>query len=177
MLSSAKSLSISLNKAWIKPFLYQSDIEKRIRSWFHKYNTACILDIVLKEKSVSSPKVRVTVEYNKILKNSHIDTEKLASVIEDQLFDFFEYRNVISIDEIIKKISIEDSPHDYCHSLIMKSLKKEIIIDDQFNLLDLNHQYPSEYDLHRLTDLKVERLLFISHIIKYNINVHNALAL
>ncbi|KJG12008.1 hypothetical protein UB38_17950 [Photobacterium iliopiscarium] len=58
----------------------------------------------------------------------------------------------------------------------MKSLKKEIIIDDQFNLLDLNQQYSSEYDLHHLTDLKVERLLFISHIIKYNINVHNALA-
>ncbi|MEC6823386.1 hypothetical protein VXS02_08075 [Photobacterium piscicola] len=177
MLSSTKSLSISLNKAWIKPFLYKYDVEKRIRSWFEKYKTTCILEIEIKEKIISSPKVRVTIEYNKISKDTHIDSEKLANMIEDQLFDFFEYRNIITIDEIIKKIPFEDSPQDYCHSLIMKSLKKEIIIDDQFNLLDLNHKYPSEYDLHRLTDLKVERLLFISHIIKYNINVHNALAI
>ncbi|MEC6907636.1 hypothetical protein VXS04_08125 [Photobacterium piscicola] len=177
MLSSAKSLSISLNKAWIKPFLYKSDVEKRIRSWFDKFKTSCTLEIDIKEKLVSSPKVRVTVEYKKILQNSHIDTEKLAITIEEQLFDFFEYRNVITIDEIIKKIVFEESPRDYCHSLIMKSLKKEIIIDDQFNLLDLNKQYLSEYDLHRLTDLKVERLLFLSHIIKYNINVHNAVTI
>ncbi|MEC6813790.1 hypothetical protein [Photobacterium toruni] len=177
MLSSAKSLSISLNKAWIKPFLYKSDVEKRIQSWFEQYKSNCILEIDIKEKLVSSPKVRVTIEYKKISQNSHIDTEKLAIMIEDQLFDFFEYRNVITIDEIIKKIAFEKSPQDYCHSLIMKSLKKEIIINDQFNLLDLNHQYSSEYDLHRLTDLKVERLLFLSHIIKYNINVHNALAI